>query len=102
MKPQAVHKKSARDRQRALWLLLALLLSYLFIWPVSALAALALAWLGQAPSEAVLSSSIGAFVFYPPLALWLLCARRAVRSALWLACVALALLALLHALAGAG
>lgn len=102
MKRPALYKKSAWDRQRTLWLLLALLLSYLFIWPFSAMAALALKWLGQAPSEAVLSSSIGAFMLYPPLALWLLCARRAVRNALWLACVSLALLALLHALVGAG
>lgn len=102
MKRPASYKKSARDRERALRLLLALLLSYLFIWPFSAMAALALAWLGQAPSEAVLSSSIGAFVLYPPLVLWLLCARRAVRNALWLACVSLALQALLHALVGAG
>lgn len=102
MKRPASHKQSARDRQRAVWLLLALLLSYLFIWPVSAMAALALAWLGQAPSEAALSSSIGSLVLYPPLVLWLLCARRAVRNALWLACVSLALLALLHAVEGAG
>ena len=100
MKPLALHKTSARSRQRALWLLLALLLGYLFIWPFSALAALAFAWFGQAPSEAVLSSSIGAFVLYPALVLWLLCARRAVRNALWLVGVALVLLALLHALAG--
>ncbi|WGV20719.1 hypothetical protein QIY50_26400 [Pseudomonas putida] len=102
MKRPASDKKSARHRQRAVWLLLALLLGYLFIWPFSAIAALALAWLGQAPSEAVLSSSIGSFVLYPALVLWLLCARLAVRNALWLACVSLALLALLHVLAGAG
>ncbi|OII56613.1 hypothetical protein BIW19_16890 [Pseudomonas putida] len=102
MKRPASYKKSARDRQRAVWLLLALPLSYLFIWPFSAMAALALAWLGQAPSEAVLGSSIGSFVLYPPLVLWLLCANRAVRNAVWLACVSLALLALLHALKGVG
>lgn len=100
MKRPALHKKTAKGRLRALWLLLTLLLSYLFIWPFSAIAALALEWLGQAPSEAVLSSSIGAFVLYPALVLWLLCARRAVRNALWLVCVALAMLALLHVLVG--
>lgn len=100
MKRPALHKKTAKGQQRALWLLLALLLSYLFIWPFSSIAALALAWLGQAPSEAVLSSSIGAFALYPALVLWLLCARRAVRNASWLVCVALAMLAMLHALAG--
>ncbi|AZL69435.1 MULTISPECIES: hypothetical protein [Pseudomonas] len=101
MKRPASHKASVRGRQRGLWLLLALLLAYLFIWPLSALAALALAWLGQAPSEAVLSSSIAAFVLYPPLVLWLLCARRLVRNSLCLAAVSLVMLATLRALAGA-
>ena len=72
-------------------LLLALLLGYLIIWPFSAMAALALAWLGLAPSEAVLCRSIDTFVLYTALVLWLLCAHRAVRNALWLAGVALAL-----------
>lgn len=95
-------RNSARDRPRALLLLLALLVSYLFIWPFSAMVALVLAWLGQAPSEAVLGSSIGAFVLYPPLVLWLLCARRAVRNALCVAGVSLVLLAILQTLAGRG
>ncbi|MFT2158600.1 hypothetical protein [Pseudomonas putida] len=102
MKRPASRMAGARGRQRGLWLLLALLLAYLFIWPLSALAALALAWLGQAPSEAVLSSSIAAFVLYPPLVLWLLCARRVLRNSLWLAGGALAMLASLPALVGAG
>ncbi|RCL26422.1 hypothetical protein C6A77_11995 [Pseudomonas sp. AFG_SD02_1510_Pfu_092] len=89
-------------RQRALWLVLALLLAYLFSWALSAQLALGLAWLGQAPSEAVLSSSIAAFVLYPALLLWLLCARQARRNALWLSGLALALLAMQRLLAGAG
>ncbi|PYG78400.1 MULTISPECIES: hypothetical protein [unclassified Pseudomonas] len=102
MKQPASRKAGARSRQRALWLLLALLLAYLLIWPLSALAALALAWLGQAPSEAVLSSSIAAFVLYPPLVLWLLCVRRRVLNSLWLGGVSLAMLAALRVLAEAG
>ncbi len=91
-----------RGRQRALWLLLAMLLAYLFTWALSAQLALVLAWLGQARSEAVLSSSLVAFVSYPALVLWLLCARRARRNALWLTAIALALLALQRLLVEAG
>lgn len=79
-----------------------MLLAYLFIWALSAQVALGLAWLGQAPSEAVLSSSIAAFVLYPALVLWLLCARRARRNALWLTSLALVLLAMQRVLVGAG
>lgn len=102
MKQAASRKAGARGRQRALWMLLSLLLAYLFIWPLSALGALALAWLGQAPSEAVLSSSIAAFVLYPPMVLWLLCARRVLRNSLWLAGGSLVMLASLRALVGVG
>ncbi|GEM_PF-4268957 len=89
-------------RQRALWLLLAMLLAYLFTWALSAQLALTLAWLGQARSEAVLSSSIAAFVLYPALVLWLFCARRARRNALWLTASALVLLTMQRLLVEAG
>lgn len=102
MKRPASHKASPQGRQRALWLLLAALLAYLFTWAFSAVVALGLAGLGQAPSEAVLSSSIAAFVLYPVLVLWLLCARRTLRNALWLTSLSLALLALQRVLVGVG
>ncbi|WP_241507415.1 hypothetical protein [Pseudomonas sp. AFG_SD02_1510_Pfu_092] len=102
MRRPASNNNRMLARQRALWLVLALLLAYLFSWALSAQLALGLAWLGQAPSEAVLSSSIAAFVLYPALLLWLLCARQARRNALWLSGLALALLAMQRLLAGAG
>lgn len=102
MKRPASNQARPQGGRRGLWLLLALLLAYVFTWALSAQVALGLAWLGQAPSEAVLSSSIAAFVLYPALVLWLLCARRARRNALWLGGLAVALLATQRVLVGAG
>ncbi|WP_225932804.1 hypothetical protein [Pseudomonas oryzicola] len=102
MKRPVSNTAATRGRLRALWLLLAMLLAYLFSWALSAQLALMLAWLGQARSEAVLGSSLAAFVSYPALVLWLLCARRARRNALWLTAIALALLATQRLLVGAG
>ena len=82
-----------RGRKRALWLLLALSVAYLCTWAFSAQLALILAWLGQARSEAALTSSITAFIAYPALVLWLFCSRRPLRNALCLTALALAALA---------
>lgn len=102
MKRPASKQGRPAGRTRAVWLLVSLSVAYLFAWAASALAALGLARLGQAPSEAVLSSAIAAFVLYPPLVLWLLCARQALRHLVGLTGLSLALLLAQQVLKGAG
>ncbi|MBN2992069.1 hypothetical protein JWR97_12675 [Pseudomonas cedrina subsp. fulgida] len=70
------------DARRTAWLLLTLLLSYWCCWALSAgLAVCLLQWRVQ-PSEAVLISSMAAFVIFPVLAVWLFSTAHAMRNGL--------------------
>ncbi|MBA1380523.1 hypothetical protein [Pseudomonas brassicacearum] len=92
--------KKALDRQRTVWLVLALSIGYLCVWALTTLAGLGLSWLGLQRSEAVLASTIAAFVSYPLLVLWLFCARPARRNGLLVAGASLLALGMAHCLAG--
>ncbi|MGF6317801.1 hypothetical protein [Pseudomonas frederiksbergensis] len=92
--------KKPLDRQRAVWLVLALLIGYLFIWALTTLSGLSLLQLGLQRSEAVLISTMAGFVIYPLLVLWLFCARRARRNGLLVAGASMLLLGMVHYLVG--
>lgn len=92
--------KESLDRQRTVWLVLALLIGYLFVWVLTTLAGLGLVQLELQRSEAVLASTIAGFVIYPLLVLWLFCARRARRHGVLLAGVSILVLGMVHSLAG--
>lgn len=92
--------KAALNRQRAAWLVLALLLSYLFIWALSSLSALCLVRLALPRSEAVLISSILGFVLFPLLGLWLFGARQAWRQGGAVAVASVLMLAAARGLSG--
>lgn len=84
--------KAALNRQRAAWLVLALLLSYLFTWALSSLSALCLVRLALPRSEAVLIASMAGFMLFPLLGLWLFGARRARRGAVVVAMASVSML----------
>ncbi|EJL03578.1 hypothetical protein PflQ2_3241 [Pseudomonas fluorescens Q2-87] len=92
--------KESLDRQRTVWLVLALSISYLFVWALTTLVGLGLVQLGQQRSEAVLASTIAGFVIYPLLVLWLFCARRARRHGVLLAGVSILALGTVQYLSG--
>lgn len=73
--------KPTSPRARAAYLLTVLLGSYAVIWTFTGFLAAVLSGLGLVRSEAVLVSSLLAFVLYPVLVLVTLAARRPLR--LW-------------------